>query len=71
MRPLEKILKRNKKKERKSIKEKFNPKINIYDSRGRIIGSLRQRESINYQELLLKKAEGIHKTERGRKAFRF
>ena len=57
-------MKRNKKKERKSMKEKFTPKINLYDSRGRIIGFLRQRESINYQELLLKKAEGIHKIKR-------
>jgi hypothetical protein len=39
----------------KTIKEKTYPKINLFSSRGRIIGSLGQGESINYQELLSKK----------------
>lgn len=57
MRPLGyKILKRNKKKERKTMKEKVLPKMNIYDSRGRVIGHLEQGGVVNYQELLLKKS---------------
>jgi len=60
-------LKKNRRKERKrgSVKERSYPKINLYDSRSRIIGSLSQGQSINYQELLLKKANAIHKIERG------
>lgn len=46
----------NDRKERKgqSIKEGFYPKIKIYDSRGKVIGSLGPGESVNYQELLSK-----------------
>jgi hypothetical protein len=52
-----KILNKDRKKKRKeqSIKEKAYPKIDIYDSRGRVIGHLKQGGSINYQRLLLKK----------------
>jgi len=50
-----KILKRNKKKERKTMKEEAFSKIKIYDPRGRVIGHLDQGEVVNYQELLLKK----------------
>ncbi|MBA7549522.1 hypothetical protein ES705_42009 [subsurface metagenome] len=45
----------NDKKERKGIKEKTYPKINLFDLRGQVIGSIGQGESINYQKLLSKK----------------
>lgn len=56
-------MKKNRRKERRwgSIKERSHPKINLYDSRSRVIGSLGRGQSINYQELLLKKVNGIHK----------
>ncbi len=49
---------RKKKRKEQRIKEKTYLKINIYDSRGRVIGSIMQGESVNYQRLLLKKAKG-------------
>lgn len=60
-------MKKNGVKDRKkeTIKEVFYPKIKIYDLQGRVIGILGLGESINYQELLLKKAKGIHKIKRG------
>jgi len=45
----------NDRKERKSIKEKLYPKIKLYNLRGQVVGSLGRGESIDYQELLLKK----------------
>ena len=48
-------MKRNKKKERKTMKEKTYPKISIYDPQGRILGYLKPGGIVNYQELLLKK----------------
>ncbi|MBA7514231.1 hypothetical protein ES705_06256 [subsurface metagenome] len=46
---------RKKKRKVQGIKEKTYPKINIYNPRGRVIGSIKQGESIDYQKLLLKK----------------
>ncbi len=45
-------------KELKSIKEKFYPGIKLYNLRGQVIGSLGQGESVDYNELLLKKKAG-------------
>ncbi|MBA7714524.1 hypothetical protein ES703_123550 [subsurface metagenome] len=45
----------NDKKERKSIKEKTHPKINLFNLRGQVVGSLGQGESVDYNELLSKK----------------
>ncbi len=45
-------------KERKSIKEKFCPGIKLYNLRGQVIGHLKQGQSIDYNELLLKKKAG-------------
>jgi hypothetical protein len=45
----------NDRKERKSIKEKFYPEIKLYNLRGQVIGHLKQGQSIDYQELLIKK----------------
>ncbi|MBA7525210.1 hypothetical protein ES705_17359 [subsurface metagenome] len=45
----------NDKKGGKTIKEKTYPKINLFNPRSQIIGSLRQGQSVNYQELLSKK----------------
>jgi len=47
---------RKKRVKRQSIKEKTYPKINIYNPWGRIIGSIKQGESIDYQKLLIKKS---------------
>jgi len=47
--------KSNDKKERKSIKEKNYLKIKLYNLRGQVVGSLGQGESVDYNELLLKK----------------
>ncbi|MBA7556653.1 hypothetical protein ES705_49369 [subsurface metagenome] len=44
-------------KELKSIKEKFYPGIKLYNLRGQVIGSLGQGESVDYNELLLKKRQ--------------
>jgi hypothetical protein len=41
--------------ERKSIKEKTYPKINLFSPRGQKIGSIGQGESVDYNELLSKK----------------
>ncbi|MBA7472602.1 hypothetical protein ES707_07941 [subsurface metagenome] len=45
-------------KERKSIKEKFCPGIKLYNLWGQVIGHLKQGQSIDYNELLLKKKAG-------------
>ena len=47
--------KSNDKKEGKSIKERTYPKIKLYNLRGQVVGEIGQGESIDYQELLLKK----------------
>ncbi|MBA7480689.1 hypothetical protein ES707_16151 [subsurface metagenome] len=44
--------KSNDKKEGKSIKERAYPKINLYNLRGQVIGSLEQGQSVDYQKLL-------------------
>ncbi|MBA7528428.1 hypothetical protein ES705_20612 [subsurface metagenome] len=39
----------------KTIKEKTYPKINLFSPGGRVIGEIGQGESVDYNELLLKK----------------
>ncbi|MBA7531949.1 hypothetical protein ES705_24175 [subsurface metagenome] len=45
----------NDKKGGKTIKEKTYPKINLFNPRGQVVGSLGQGESVDYNELLSKK----------------
>ncbi len=42
----------------KDRKERKSIKIKLYDLRGQVIGSLGQGQSVNYNELLLKKKAG-------------
>ncbi|MBA7655950.1 hypothetical protein ES703_63862 [subsurface metagenome] len=42
----------------KDRKERKSIKIKLYNLRGQVIGSLGQGESVNYNELLLKKKAG-------------
>ncbi|MBA7563556.1 hypothetical protein ES695_00570 [Candidatus Atribacteria bacterium 1244-E10-H5-B2] len=53
---LHKLVKKgNDRKERKSIKERNHPKIKLYNLRGVVIGEIGPGESVDYNELLLKK----------------
>ena len=49
------VKKGNDRKERKSIKEMNYLKVKLYNLRGQVVGEIGQGESVDYNELLLKK----------------
>ena len=53
---LHQLVKRNSdKKDKKTMKERDHIKIKLYNLRGQVVGEIGQGESVDYNELLLKK----------------